>query len=90
MYLDYTGGGLYAESQVRHHADLLNDHIFGNPHSGSLSSTTTRAWSSRRGGGAGVLQRAPDEYTAVFTLNATAALKLVGEAYPFAPAAGSC
>ena len=27
----------------------------------------------------------PDEYTAVFTANATGALKLVGEAYPFAP-----
>jgi selenocysteine lyase/cysteine desulfurase len=28
---------------------------------------------------------APEEYTAVFTLNATAALKLVGESYPFGP-----
>ncbi|KAG5219684.1 Molybdenum cofactor sulfurase [Salix suchowensis] len=32
--------------------------------------------------------RAPPEYTVVFTANATAALKLVGEAYPFA--AGGC
>ena len=27
----------------------------------------------------------PDEYIAVFTSNASGALKLVGEAYPFAP-----
>ena len=38
IYLDYTGGSLYADSQVRAHADLLRQGIFGNPHSGSLSS----------------------------------------------------
>ena len=27
----------------------------------------------------------PDEYTVIFTPNASGALKLVGEAYPFAP-----
>jgi len=29
---DYTGGGLYAESQLREHFDLLRHHVFGNPH----------------------------------------------------------
>ena len=43
VYLDYTGGGLHAVSQIREHAELLNAHVFGNPHSGSLSSTTTTA-----------------------------------------------
>ena len=33
VYLDYTGGGLYAESQVRQHMDLLCGNVFGNPHS---------------------------------------------------------
>ena len=33
VYLDYTGGGLYAASQVREHADLLISNVFGNPHS---------------------------------------------------------
>jgi molybdenum cofactor sulfurtransferase len=33
IYLDYTGGGLYADSQVRAHADLLLNNVFGNPHS---------------------------------------------------------
>src|SRR5579884_3607819 len=33
VYLDYTGGGLYAECQVREHLELLRHHVFGNPHS---------------------------------------------------------
>ena len=32
VYLDYTGGGLYAESQVRDHLGLLSDSVLGNPH----------------------------------------------------------
>jgi molybdenum cofactor sulfurtransferase len=32
-YLDYTGGGLYAESQLRRHHALLREHVLGNPHS---------------------------------------------------------
>ena len=32
-YLDYTGAGLYAASQVRAHAAWLERDTFGNPHS---------------------------------------------------------
>ena len=32
IYLDYTGGGLYADSQLRRHTKLLTEHVFGNPH----------------------------------------------------------
>src|SRR5450756_3055867 len=42
-YLDYTGGGLYAESQVRRHHELLRDHILGNPHSGNPTSLASAA-----------------------------------------------
>ena len=38
VYLDYTGGALYAESQLREHIALLSDGIFGNPHSKNLTS----------------------------------------------------
>jgi hypothetical protein len=38
VYLDYTGGGLYAESQLRDHMALLSGHVFGNPHSKNLTS----------------------------------------------------
>ncbi len=84
VYLDYTGGSLHAESQVLQHAALLNEHTFGNPHSASPSShgMTTLVEQTRRA----VLEwfnASPDEYAAVFTANATAALKLVGESYPF-------
>src|SRR5258708_26557956 len=33
IYLDYTGGGLYAESQVREHFELRRRTVFGNRHS---------------------------------------------------------
>jgi len=86
VYLDYTGGGLYAESHVREHADLLTSSVFGNPHSTNPTSVamTELAESARRA----VLDhfRAdPDEYLAIFTPNASGALKLVAESYPFGP-----
>src|ERR1039458_2775619 len=33
VYLDYTGGSLYAESQLEQHLVLLRSGVFGNPHS---------------------------------------------------------
>ena len=84
IYLDYTGGSLYAESQIREHADLLASGVFGNPHSGSLSSiASTSLVEQTRRLILEFLHAPPDVYTVVFTQNATAALKLVGEAYPF-------
>lgn len=84
VYLDYTGGSLYAESQVRAHLDLLVRRVFGNPHSGSLTSvaTTTLVEETRRRI-LSYFNAPPGAYTVVFTQNATAALKLVGESYPF-------
>jgi selenocysteine lyase/cysteine desulfurase len=86
IYVDYTGGSLYAESQVREHADLLAQGVYGNPHSGSLSSvaTTTLVERARRHILA-YFNASPADYTVVFAQNATAALKLVGESYPFGP-----
>ena len=85
VYLDYTGGGLHASSQLREHTDMLDSMVLGNPHSLSPSSMdmTRRVEQAR----AAVLAHfnAAGDYTAIFTLNASGALKLVGEAYPFAP-----
>ncbi len=86
VYLDYTGGGHYAESQLRAHLALLREHVYGNPHSTNPTSQamTERVEGTRRA----ILEffnADPDEYCAIFTQNATGALKLVGEAYPFAP-----
>lgn len=85
VYLDYTGAGLHAESQVRAHAELLNQHVFGNPHSASLCSTATTTLVERTRRTVLAYFNATDDYTAVFTLNASGALKLVGESYPFGP-----
>jgi molybdenum cofactor sulfurtransferase len=83
-YLDYTGGSLYGDSQIRKHAELLTSLVFGNPHSGNMSSTTTtRLVEQARRAVLAHFNASPAEYTAVFTLNASAALKLVGESYPF-------
>ena len=85
VYLDYTGGGLHAESQILEHTALLNEQVFGNPHSASPSSTAmTNAVERAR---AKVLDyfNGTGSYTAVFTLNASGALKLIGESYPFEP-----
>ena len=63
-------------------------HVFGNPHSASPCSTaTTELVEDTRRAILDYFNAPPDEYTAVFTPNATGALKLAGEAYPFAPGA---
>ncbi len=60
--------------------------MFGNPHSASPSSTAHDARSSsRRARRCSTTSTRADDYTAIFTPNATGALKLVGESYPFAP-----
>src|SRR5574341_2678314 len=84
IYLDYTGGGLYAESQLRRHNRLLAEHVFGNPHSGNpTSQAATQLVEHAREYILKFFNADPDEYLAIFTPNASGALKLVGESYPF-------
>ncbi len=84
VFLDYTGGGLYSDSQIRDIAELLEAGIFGNPHSDSpASSATTALVEETRESVLRYFNAPPDEYVAIFTANATGAIKLVGEAYPF-------
>ncbi len=86
VYLDYTGGGLYADSQLARHRALLAGSVFGNPHSQNLSS---RAMGARvdatRAQILEFFRASPEEYEVIFTPNATGALRLVGESYPFGP-----
>jgi len=86
VYLDYTGGGLYSERQVLEHQQMLLHNVYGNPHSINPTSllATEMVEKSRRY----VLEffnASPDEYAVIFTANASGALKLVGESYPFTP-----
>ena len=84
VYLDYTGAGLYATSQIQRHSDLLTAGIFGNPHSHSApSGASTDLIDACRHRVLAFFNASPDVYTVIFTANASQALKLVGEAYPF-------
>jgi selenocysteine lyase/cysteine desulfurase len=84
IYLDYTGGGLYAESQLRKHMEMLSTLVLGNPHSSNpTSAATTDLVESARSYVLTFFNASPDEYEVIFTLNASGALKLVGESYPF-------
>ena len=84
VYLDYTGAGLYAESQLAEHLELLRASVFGNPHSvNPTSSAMTELVERSRDAVLEFFRASPDEYVAIFTPNATGALRLVGEAYPF-------
>ncbi len=84
-YLDYTGGGVYAESQLREHLELLSRRVFGNPHSGNPASLAmTELVELARATVLTYFRASADDYVVVFTPNATGALRLVGEAYPFA------
>jgi selenocysteine lyase/cysteine desulfurase len=86
VYLDYTGGGLYAESQLRDHMLLLCRGVFGNPHSKNLTSLAmTQLVEQTRDSVLKYFHASPEEYMVIFTQNSTGALKLIGESYPFAP-----
>jgi len=82
VYLDYTGGNIYGESQVKTHQEFLLNNILGNPHSTNPSSMkSTEAVSEARQAVLDFFNAS--NYVCVFTPNATGALKIVGESYPF-------
>jgi selenocysteine lyase/cysteine desulfurase len=83
-YLDFTGGGLYSDKQVETHMTLLLENVFGNPHSTNpTSKVMTQLVESARTQVLEFFHAAPEEYVCIFTQNASGALKLVGESYPF-------
>ncbi|MDT8340376.1 MAG: aminotransferase class V-fold PLP-dependent enzyme [Longimicrobiales bacterium] len=85
-YLDYTGSGLYGESQVERHRDWLLGNVLGNPHSENPASLASEQTVERvRERLFRIFDADPAAYDLVFTSNASGALKLVGEAFPFAP-----
>ena len=84
VYLDYTGGGLYGTSQLEEHLDLLHETVYGNPHSvNPTSSAATELVERARTAVLRYFNASESEYACIFTPNATGALRLVGESYPF-------
>lgn len=82
-YADYMGGAIYPESLIRVHTDFLHRSVLGNTHSVSNSSKLSLNCADEARAAVLSFFRAPSEYTVVFTTNATGALKLVGESFPF-------
>ena len=83
VYLDFTGGNLYAESQLQKHFQLLRDNVFGNPH--STNPTSIKATHLVEAARQKVLDyfNTQGNYECIFTANASGALKIIGESYPF-------
>lgn len=88
-YLDYTAAALYGASQARAHAARLEAGLFGNPHSEHLASrNSAEVIEAARAATLAFFDADPAVYEVCFTANATAALKLVAESYPFSPERG--
>ena len=86
VYLDYTGAGLPAQAQLHAHAERIRGRCFGNTHSENpASAASTELIERARLAVLAHLNAPPEEYAVIFTPNATAACRLVGEAYPFGP-----
>ncbi|MFI5541746.1 aminotransferase class V-fold PLP-dependent enzyme [Nocardia sp. NPDC051900] len=84
IYLDYTGAGLAAAAQHRAHNQWVSAGCYGNPHSDNPTSrAATAGVETARAAVLAHFNASPQDYTAIFTANATAACRLVGEAYPF-------
>ena len=83
-YLDYTGAALYPASLVRRDMRRLQTSVRGNPHADNGPSVASTAAADRAR--ALTLEFAaadPALYDVVFTANASAAIRILAEAFPF-------
>jgi selenocysteine lyase/cysteine desulfurase len=77
---------LYGDSQLCRHHDLLSADVLGNPHSQNPASLASSRLAAEARDAVRRFFHAPeDEFEVIFTPNATGALRLVGEAFPFGP-----
>ncbi len=83
-YLDFTGSALYGASQVAAYSKQLMSGVFGNPHSEHGPSKASEAdLEMARVATLAFFDADPDVYDVCFTANASMAIKLVAESYPF-------
>ncbi|KAG8804633.1 hypothetical protein FRC17_005928, partial [Serendipita sp. 399] len=86
VYVDYMGGCLWPKSLVTNHANILKSGIFGNTHSDSpCAARSDRQIYLARAAVLKFFDAPSSDYVCIFTSNATNALKLVGESFPFGP-----
>jgi selenocysteine lyase/cysteine desulfurase len=87
VYLDYTGSALYPASLVRRDARRLATRVAGNPHSeNGPSRASSEAIDAARTRTLRLLDADPAEYDVVFTPNASGAMRILAEAFPFGDA----
>ncbi|CAN6611434.1 hypothetical protein TRVA0_004S04104 [Trichomonascus vanleenenianus] len=81
IYLDHAGTTLYPKSLIESYSQALLGNIYGNPHSrSSASERSSDVVEKARSKVLGLFNADPTEYEVIFTANATAAVKLIGEA----------
>lgn len=82
VYFDYTGGNLYPQCLVDQHYGYLKKFVYGNPHSNNPTSQLSgRHIAEARNEVLRYFNAA--DYECIFTANASGALQIVGECYPF-------
>ena len=83
-YLDYAGSALYPASLVRNDAARLERTVLGNPHSENAPSrASTEALETVRTMTLRLLRANPADYDVVLTANASGAVRILAEAFPF-------
>src|SRR6185369_4728642 len=83
-YLDYAGAALYPSSIVKRDAQRLQQRVYGNPHSENAPSrASTSMLEDARAQTLRFFGADPREYDVVFTANASGAIRILAEAFPF-------
>ena len=84
MYLDHAGCTLYSQSQLRNHLEDLSSSLYGNPHSGNISSRATHeAVEFVRDLMLQHFKTDCDRYDVIFTSGCTGGLVLLGNMFPW-------
>ncbi|KAK9764960.1 hypothetical protein K7432_007088 [Basidiobolus ranarum] len=84
VYLDHAGATTYASSQIQRFTKDLTSNLYGNPHSQNPSSKLSSTRVERvRNRILKYFEVSGNDYTVIFTQNATAAIKLAGEMFPW-------
>lgn len=83
-YLDYLGAALYPSSILDLHFTHLKTALLGNPHSSNPAATNSSVLlETTRREVLSFFNADPRQYSVIFAANATAAVKLVAESFPF-------
>lgn len=85
VYLDFTGGNLHPNCLLEKHFRFLQNGVYGNPHSNNAASQLSGGY-VREAREAVLRFFNASDYQCIFTNNASAALQIVGECYPFSSA----